>query len=107
MSSRARHRRLRCIFAGCVRRSKRTRRGRSISRQFGAWGTSLSRSAALPRSMANMRDWLGLALALVCAVVIALVLAQLLMSPPRRDLLVLAAYLAGSGAVTVLAGAVV
>src|SRR5207245_8306072 len=55
--------------------------------------------------MPNLRDWLGLAVALLCAVAVALLIAQLLMSPPRRDLLILAGYLAGSGAATIIAGA--
>ena len=55
--------------------------------------------------MPNLRDWLSLALALLCAVAVALLIAQLLMSPPRRDLLILAGYLGGSGAATIIAGA--
>ena len=55
--------------------------------------------------MPNLRDWLSLAVALLCAVAVALLIAQLLMSPPRRDLLILAGYLAGSGAATIIAGA--
>src|SRR5439155_2410253 len=57
--------------------------------------------------MPNLRDWVSLALALMSAVLVALLIAQLLMSPPRRDLLVLAGYLAGSGGATVLVGALV
>ena len=55
--------------------------------------------------MPNLRDWLSLALALMLGVLVALLIAQVLMSPPRRDLLILAGYLAGSGLGTVVVGA--
>ena len=69
------------------------------------WGTSLSRSLEATRPIQRAaQPWLGAALVLAFAIGAALLLMQLLMAPPARELGKMAGYLTLSGVATTGAG---
>ncbi len=69
------------------------------------WGTNLNRSVAILRPLGrSAQPWIEAALAITLAIGAGVLLVQLLMSPPARELRTLAGYLTLSGVATMAAG---
>src|SRR5215217_811554 len=90
------------ICGGFGQRWSLTRRGLAISKRSGVWGTSLSRSLSVTRSLPRpIVGWPGALLAVALASASGLLIARILLDPGAGDLGDLAIYFAVSGVGTV------